>query len=249
LSDQSQGEGWWLASDGKWYPPESAPAVSPPPPTPGQTGEPASAVTQDGTLPPTPTSPPFWKRPWVVLIALLVLLLAIAAILGGGDDDGDDQAQTVETTTTAEDVTSTSRQTTTTRPATTTTSAPEFRVGDKVEYADGSSVQVFTWEQPVPPQNDFLGPDPGMEFGVIDVEVCAGDEETPFNTLGLSARTADNRVYTGAFGNARDPDIGSGDIPANGGCRRGYSTLSMPVGQQPVAILWDYGGRQAEWEL
>ncbi len=24
MSDTSQGEGWWLASDGKWYPPESA---------------------------------------------------------------------------------------------------------------------------------------------------------------------------------------------------------------------------------
>ncbi len=23
MSDRSQGEGWWLASDGKWYPPES----------------------------------------------------------------------------------------------------------------------------------------------------------------------------------------------------------------------------------
>lgn len=25
MSDVSQGEGWWLASDGKWYPPESVP--------------------------------------------------------------------------------------------------------------------------------------------------------------------------------------------------------------------------------
>ncbi len=29
MSDTSQGPGWWLASDGKWYPPEAA---SPPPP-------------------------------------------------------------------------------------------------------------------------------------------------------------------------------------------------------------------------
>lgn len=37
MSDTSQGEGWWLASDGKWYPPTSSPAPfapaapSPPP--------------------------------------------------------------------------------------------------------------------------------------------------------------------------------------------------------------------------
>jgi hypothetical protein len=35
VSDQSQGSGWWLASDGKWYPPESAPAVQAPPPPVG----------------------------------------------------------------------------------------------------------------------------------------------------------------------------------------------------------------------
>jgi hypothetical protein len=34
MSDASQGPGWWLASDGKWYPPESAPAPPPPPPPP-----------------------------------------------------------------------------------------------------------------------------------------------------------------------------------------------------------------------
>lgn len=28
MSDMSQGEGWWQASDGKWYPPEQAPQAS-----------------------------------------------------------------------------------------------------------------------------------------------------------------------------------------------------------------------------
>jgi uncharacterized membrane protein len=30
VSDESQGPGWWLASDGKWYPPEQAPGYQPP---------------------------------------------------------------------------------------------------------------------------------------------------------------------------------------------------------------------------
>ncbi len=30
MSDQSQGDGWWLASDGKWYPPETRPGYIPP---------------------------------------------------------------------------------------------------------------------------------------------------------------------------------------------------------------------------
>ena len=31
MSEQSQGPGWWQASDGRWYPPESRPATAPPP--------------------------------------------------------------------------------------------------------------------------------------------------------------------------------------------------------------------------
>ncbi len=38
MSDTSQGPGWWQASDGKWYPPESNPSTAqsaaPPPPGP-----------------------------------------------------------------------------------------------------------------------------------------------------------------------------------------------------------------------
>ena len=30
VSDVSQGPGWWLASDGKWYSPEQAPGYRPP---------------------------------------------------------------------------------------------------------------------------------------------------------------------------------------------------------------------------
>ena len=34
MSDVSQGPGWWLASDGRWYPPEARPGT-PMPPVPG----------------------------------------------------------------------------------------------------------------------------------------------------------------------------------------------------------------------
>ena len=34
MSNTSQGPGWWLASDGRWYPPESHPYHRPPPPPP-----------------------------------------------------------------------------------------------------------------------------------------------------------------------------------------------------------------------
>jgi hypothetical protein len=64
MSDTSQGPGWWLASDGKWYPPElwtGPPASGPtpnttptaPPASPG--GPPQAPLSGPVTAPPSPT--------------------------------------------------------------------------------------------------------------------------------------------------------------------------------------------------
>jgi hypothetical protein len=75
MSDTSQGPGWWLASDGKWYPPElwtgpppsgltppqSAPATSPDPAYPGQSspysGQPTPYPGQGAAYPGQPPGP------------------------------------------------------------------------------------------------------------------------------------------------------------------------------------------------
>lgn len=44
MSDAPQGDGWWLASDGKWYPPQSAAPPLLPPPVPGLTAPQTRAV-------------------------------------------------------------------------------------------------------------------------------------------------------------------------------------------------------------
>ena len=49
MSDVQQGPGWWLASDGKWYPPESRPQPLPPP----------SVSAPPGGSGPTPSLQPF----------------------------------------------------------------------------------------------------------------------------------------------------------------------------------------------
>ncbi|MFZ6002871.1 MAG: hypothetical protein ACOYXM_02960 [Actinomycetota bacterium] len=197
---------------------------------------------------------PWWRRRVPLWTLILAGVAGVALGAASAAEPAKDNGETAATSATTErqqstaQTTTTAERTTTTRPTTTTTTKPRYTVGEKIEYVDGSSVQVFTWEQPVPPANEYSTPDPGFEYGVLDVEVCAGgQEEAAYNSLALSARMADNRVYDDAFGTAREPDLSSGDIPAGGGCRRGYVTLSVPAGQQPVAILWDYGGRQAEW--
>jgi hypothetical protein len=48
MSDTSQGQGWWLASDGKWYPPE---AWTAPPPQMGHVPYQSLALYQPGQMP------------------------------------------------------------------------------------------------------------------------------------------------------------------------------------------------------
>ncbi len=81
MSDTSQGAGWWLASDGKWYPPQAAPgnqrstATLPPP-----GGEPSSS---------TPGKKRHVLR-WVLVAAALVVILAIIGAAAGSKDDKKD---------------------------------------------------------------------------------------------------------------------------------------------------------------
>lgn len=58
MSDFSQGEGWWQASDGKWYPPEQATAATPVPPVP-----PTQPVPPFGSPPPVPMGAPAGGAP------------------------------------------------------------------------------------------------------------------------------------------------------------------------------------------
>jgi hypothetical protein len=52
VSDSSQGSGWWLASDGKWYPPQAAAPAAPTAPTAGTAPAGATVTAPVGTAPP-----------------------------------------------------------------------------------------------------------------------------------------------------------------------------------------------------
>ena len=96
MSDVSQGPGWWMASDGKWYPPESAPGYVAP------TGQSAGQVP--GITPNFPTNPGvtyiavatdplgrayagWWTRVGATMIDFLILVIfqyAVTAAIRGG---------------------------------------------------------------------------------------------------------------------------------------------------------------------
>lgn len=62
MSDAPQGAGWWQASDGRWYPPESHPDArsQQPPPGPSPTTPPSAGPASP---PPGPTTPPSGPPP------------------------------------------------------------------------------------------------------------------------------------------------------------------------------------------
>jgi hypothetical protein len=67
MSDASQGPGWWLAADGKWYPPEQAapppPSAPPPPAPPPPVAPPPPAAAPPSAATPTPEAAPTTPMP------------------------------------------------------------------------------------------------------------------------------------------------------------------------------------------
>lgn len=97
MSDAPQGHGWWQATDGKWYPPESHPNYRPtiPQPTMPTLTPPVLSYSQftPPALPPTrKRKKPLWKRTWVV--ASFLLIAAVAAITIASPKDDETQAST-----------------------------------------------------------------------------------------------------------------------------------------------------------
>jgi uncharacterized RDD family membrane protein YckC len=87
MSDVSQGPGWWMASDQKWYPPESHPGYHPPPPNFAAPG----AYPGGQSFYPNPSSqyqggPPLadygsrlggWLIDWVILLVVCGVISAL----------------------------------------------------------------------------------------------------------------------------------------------------------------------------
>lgn len=107
MSDMQQGPGWWQASDGKWYPPESQPSASPPQwpaGSPPPTGMPLPSAPVGGPAP--RRKKPLWKRWWFLVAVGVVVIGVIAAIASPNDDDKSSTATTdrrAERTTVADD--------------------------------------------------------------------------------------------------------------------------------------------------
>jgi hypothetical protein len=115
MTEQSQGPGWWQASDGKWYPPESAPVAAPTAPLPA-TPLPAAPPTGG---PPATGGPPkggLGRGPLLGIIGAVIVLIA-AVLFFVTKDDKKQNASTTKSTQSSDSATDTS---TTKKPKSTT---------------------------------------------------------------------------------------------------------------------------------
>ena len=122
MSDVSPGAGWWMASDGKWYPPALHPAAAVPPPgyppgygpPPGRQPppgyDPGPVTAGQGQDPAVRIDPvlghplaPWWKRLVAILVdgALLALayIIIVVGIVAIADHLGSSTATNTNTTT------------------------------------------------------------------------------------------------------------------------------------------------------
>ena len=77
VSDTSQGDGWWQAADGKWYPPEQHPSAHAPPPP-----------SQQPAVPPPPQTIVVQQKSntgkIIGILGLVFCILPVLAIIGIG---------------------------------------------------------------------------------------------------------------------------------------------------------------------
>lgn len=83
MSDRSQGDGWWQASDGKWYPPESHPDHRPPPPPEATRTVVPPPPVERGRKGREKRGTPLWKLALGVCLGILLFLVVCSAIIGG----------------------------------------------------------------------------------------------------------------------------------------------------------------------
>lgn len=86
MSDTPQGPGWWIASDGKWYPPQDDPGVpaQPPPPSAGQQPAPGPPGPVVPTAPMVTPAPPPANKGLSRGCLISIIVVAVVLVLGVG---------------------------------------------------------------------------------------------------------------------------------------------------------------------
>ena len=239
MSDTSQGPGWWLASDGRWYPPEQAPAAMPAPPQQQFAAPQAAAptLTAPRTAAYAPTAPAYphpqagqyqmppgygrapKKRrrwPWVVL-GVVVLLVAAVAIAGTAEEEAPTSAPTGAEAGGA-----------TGEPAAPDAGAAPLTVGS-TDNTSGFDVTLLQFVDQWQPTNEFEAPSPGMRYIAVELDMVNTDDEVQtFSTiLGLEVVDSLGQRWNPAFAGFDLPQLGGDVVPGTN--IRGWQVFEVPV--------------------
>lgn len=237
MSEASGGPGWWRATDGKWYPPESHPDYRPPPPPPTEP-RPMRRLTPPGKQ---RRGTPLWKLALGVTLGLFLFVGVCSAIISNSVDTGKKVVDPVDSTLS----TTPSGPVATPSPSPTTSA---LKVGDKARLDDGSTVQVYAYVAPVESSNQFSRPKPGNQFVAIDVEGCAGAKAQSVGVFSQSfaLAMADNTRITPGIILGKEPSLTSGAQPA-GTCNRGWVNYEIAASAKPAAVLYTGFATAVRW--
>lgn len=250
MSDTSQGEGWWRASDGKWYPPEEHPGQSAP--TPYSPAGPNSAGPK----------PSLWRRfrnqalwkqiaAWGVGAVIVIGVISAAADGGGSGNNG--TSDTAGPTTSVEATTTTTGATSTTTGATSATTVPSTSaatptIGSTLKLRDGRTVQLLAFGPATPARPSRTTP--GDTIVAAEVQGCvpSTSAQSTFNPLRFSLGLADHRRLSAELGSV-EGQISSDQVPP-GDCLKGKVGFEVPSGSKPVAFYFETYRREVlKWNL
>lgn len=164
-------------------------------------------------------------------LSIAILLVAAVASCATEKDKGE---PTLASPTTEQEATAASGEATTTEAERKT-----FEIGDRVETARGNFLTLHAYEQPVPPA-PFLEPDPGQEYGAVDMEFCAVVEPLAGSMYRVNPGDwelvmADNTRRTFEM-SAKEPALHHTEV-AVGDCLRGWITYQVPQGERPAFLI------------
>lgn len=101
----------------------------------------------------------------------------------------------------------------------------------------GSTVTVHGFEDPYTETNQFMQPDAGNRYVVVDAEVCAGSTPETVLLFDWSASTNTNRKYTPAITSVA-PQLSEGPKTA-GECVRGFVSFEAPADESVTSFSFD----------
>ena len=135
-------------------------------------------------------------------------------------------------------------------------SEQEFRLGETATFRYGETTTVYSYVSPDQSANEFIQPEAGNQFAVIDVEICAGSGEgigpsgntqLSINPFQFSLEIPDNTPIEPTLLASPEPALPAANLSA-GECVRGNLGFEVPQGQTPNVVVQE-GTPSAKWAI